>query len=280
MESRGHAYTAPARLIAGTLVAASRAGLLAVLVGAVAADDPVSPFTLARGLVTFAAVPALASWLLGRVSAVRISVDAGALVFARRDWHVEIPCAAVAGVVPWTLPPPAPGFSLQMRSGSPFPYGIASSAAVPLLRALLEVGQVDAARAALTHPTLLYAEARRTVAGRRWWAPLGKFVAFALLPTALVFNADQHITFGGTLGQYYLEGLGPYLRRFAMYWALAVIYLLLYAAVWRALAEGVAFLAARIAPSQAATVRSAVEIGCRLVYYVGIPVIVLMPFLR
>ena len=40
----------------------------------------------------------------------------------------------------------------------------------------------------------------------RWHHLLWKFVGFALAPAAVLFNAHQHIAYGGTLGQYYLEG--------------------------------------------------------------------------
>ena len=109
--------------------------------------------------------------------------------------------------------------------------------------------------------------------------PLFKFPGFALLPTVVLFNAHQHIAYGGSLGQYYLEGLAPYLQTFAVYWATVCVYLVLYASVWRALAEPAAWLAARAGSSRAARTRRAVEIACGILYFVGVPAIVLARFL-
>src|SRR5439155_794374 len=91
-------------------------------------------------------------------------------------------------------------------------------------------------------PVLVYAHARARGAPRRWHHLLGRFPGFALLPTAVLFNAHQHIAYGGLLGEYYLLGLGSYVRTFAVHWLTLTIYLVLYASVWRGLAEGVALL--------------------------------------
>ena len=82
-----------------------------------------------------------------------------------------------------------------------------------------------------------------------------------------------------SLGQYYLEGPGAYVRTFALYWLSVSLDLVLWAAVWRALAEGVALVLALVAPSRAASVRRAIEIACRLLYYAGAPALVAARFL-
>jgi hypothetical protein len=53
----------------------------------------------------------------------------------------------------------------------------------------------------------------------------------------------------------------------------------LYAGTLRVLAESLALVAAYVAPSRAARVRRAVEAGCRLLYYGGVPVLLLIRFL-
>jgi hypothetical protein len=50
--------------------------------------------------------------------------------------------------------------------------------------------------------------------------------------------------------------------------------------VWRGLAEAASLLAAWLTPGHADGVRWLAEVTCRLVYYVGVPVIVALPFLR
>jgi hypothetical protein len=53
----------------------------------------------------------------------------------------------------------------------------------------------------------------------------------------------------------------------------------LYASVWRGVAELIAFVAATVAPAQAARVRRLVEAACRLGYWGGIPLLLLLRFL-
>ena len=113
----------------------------------------------------------------------------------------------------------------------------------------------------------------------RWYHLVGKFVAFALLPASVLFYTHQHIAYGGTFGQYYLEGLGPYVATLVTYWVTVAIYLVLYAGVWRGLGEGVALVAARVAPSRAARVRRAVEVTCRVLYYGGAPLLLVARYL-
>ena len=64
-----------------------------------------------------------------------------------------------------------------------------------------------------------------------------------------------------------------------MYWGTLILYLVLYAALWRGVAEAVAWGAAWVAPSRAARVRRAVEIGHRIAYYGGVPALVIIRFL-
>src|SRR6185369_14533103 len=48
-----------------------------------------------------------------------------------------------------------------------------------------------------------------------------------------LFYTHQHIAYGGTFGQYYLEGPGAWLTTFAEYWSNTVILLVSYASCWR-----------------------------------------------
>src|SRR6184192_77960 len=176
---------------------------------------------------------------------------------------LALPCRAIARVAPWAVPLPGPGLSVCMRSGRWLRQGLQIDDPTPLLLALAETGGLEAARGA----------------PRRWHHLLGRFAGFALLPTAVLFNAHQHIAYGGLLGEYYLLGLGSYVRTFAVHWLTLTIYLVLYASVWRGLAEGVALLAACVAPASAAGARRAVEIACQVAYYGGVPLLLLLRFL-
>jgi hypothetical protein len=199
------------------------------------------------------------------------------LTIARAGLRVDVPLAAIAGIAPWWLPLPSPGFGIILGSGRRLGYGIGAPDPTPMLRALAE-REVAAGAAALEHPAVVYGRARAAHGRWRWAHLAARFPLFALGPTALLFNVHQHIAYGGLLGQYYLLGLGPYLQTFAIYWATVTIYQVLYASIWRGLAEPICLLAAAVAPSRAATVRRAAELTIRVLYYGGVPALLALRF--
>jgi len=273
------AYPTAWRVVGGILVAVSRVSLPLIAIGVLTTNGPVPLIVLGRALAVCALLPAIAAWLIERACMVDVEVVAAELVLHGRGLRVDIPHTAIVGIRPWMVPLPGPGVALRLRSGRRFSYGLQMTDPTQLIAALADRGIV-AAGEAIRHPVVVYAHAQSSMAAWRWYHPMAKFVLFALVPTAVWFNAHQHIAYGGLLGQYYLEGLGPYVTTFLVSWSLAAIYVLLYASVWRGVAETVALIAAWIAPARALTVRRGVEIACRLAYYVGVPVLVLLPFLQ
>jgi hypothetical protein len=277
---RVYAYRPPWRLVVATLATLGGASLPAILLLVLLANDPpVTPPVLVRLISVFTLPPALAAWAVARALAAGAEVRGTELVVSGRGFRAEIPCASIARVRPWAVPLPGPGLSLEMRSGRRFRYGLQTSDPAPLLAALADVGGVETARGAARHPVIVYAHAKHELARRRWYGLAGKFGLFALVPTAVLFNAHQHIAYGGLLGEYHLLGPASYLRTFAVHWLTASIYLVLYASLWRGLAEGVALAAAAAAPSRAARVRRTVEAACRVLYYGGVPVLLGLRFL-
>jgi hypothetical protein len=271
---RANAYPAALRFVAALLVTLSGLSLPLILVLVLRADDPpITPPILIRLVAQLTLLPALGAAMLRRATAVDVAIDGGVLVLARRGLRVEVPCAAIARVVPWNVPLPGAGVSLALQSGRWLRYHLATPDPLPLVSQL-----AGFEHAALEHPTVVWAHAKHAVT-RRWYHLAGKFVLFALLPAGVLFNTHQHIAYGGLLGQYYLEGLAPYLATLATYWLTLVIYLVLYASVCRGLGEGVALLAARVAPSRAARVRRVVEITCRVLYYGGVPMLLVARYL-
>jgi hypothetical protein len=278
--SLARAYPAPARWLAGGLVALSRASLPAIaLVVWLNLSEPILLPTLVAMLAAYAAFPAAAAWLLGRAYTAGVEVRERALHIRGRGLRLEVPCAEIARVEPWRVPLPGVGIGLRLRSGSRLRRGLEAPDLEPLLVALAEAGGVDSAREALRDPLVLYSAHRARRPRRILSHPIFKFPGFSLLPTAVLFNAHQHIAYGGTIGQYYMEGLGAYLRTFAEYWAYVCVYLVLYASVCRAAAETVALLAARAGSALAARVRRTVEIVCGVLYYAGVPALVAVRFL-
>jgi len=129
------------------------------------------------------------------------------------------------------------------------------------------------------HPTLDYGAARHGFARRLWQHPLVKFGLFGLAPTAVLFRAHQIIAFGGLLGQYYLEGLRPYLGTLLEYWGITLLYLVLFACTLRVFGEGTGLAATWIAPGRARSVRAVVEGFCAIAYYAGVPALLAIRFL-
>ena len=278
--SLARAYPPLWRCVAGGLVAASRASLpVLALVVAARLDEPLPLPTLLVAVTAFSALPALAAWLLERAFAASVELRERALHVRGRSLRLEVPCASIERAEPWRLPLPGPGVSLRLRSGALLHPGLEAPDLAPLLGALAEAGGVEAARDALREPVVVYAHAKQQHARGLSRHPLFKFPGFALLPTAVLFNAHQHIAYGGTLGQYYQLGLRAYVATLAVYWTTVAIYLVLYAAVWRGAAEGAALLAAWIVPAQAMRVRRAVEMVCTAAFYGGVPLLVLIRFL-
>jgi hypothetical protein len=278
--SLAHAYPAAWRWVAGGLVALSRASLPALALSvALQLTEPYPLPTLLAALAAFSALPGLAAWLLERAVAANVEVRERTLHIRGRNLRLEVPCASIERVEPWRLPLPGPGVSLRLRSGAVLRPGLEAPDLEPLLGALAEAGGVDSAREALRQPWVAYAHAKQRHPRRFFSHPLFKFPGFGLLPTGVLFNAHQHIAYGGSLGQYHLEGLAPYVQTLISYWGTVCVYLLLYASVLRTLAELAALLAARAGSARAARTRWAVELACGALYYLGVPALVLARFL-
>ena len=255
-------YPRPWRVVAAGLFALSRVSLVWILWLLVNADDPpLTPPLLARVLLILVALPGAAAWLIGRAFAARATAawEPPGLIVERPGQRLTLPAAELAAPRPWRLPLPEPGLDIARAGGARLPWSIAARDPAALVAAL---GGDDG------HPMLRYAHARARV-GRGWRYWIGRYVLFALLPAAVLFNAHQYIAYGGTLGQYYLLGLAAWLTTAAVYWATTSAYLLLWASAWRGALEPLAWLAAWAAPRHTHQVRRAVEWIDRLAVYGG-----------
>jgi hypothetical protein len=272
------AYGIAWRIVAAAMVVLSRASMPLLLVLVWLADDPpIGPLQLVQLVALFTALPAGAARLIRRVFRADIALGAETVRVRRADRLVEVPRSAIGHLAPWGVPLPGAGVSLALRSGRRLPLQLQLDDPLPLLaRLAATIGQP--APDPETHPSLAYAHARAAPPRWHWSHYLVKFVLFPLLPVAVLFNAHQHIAYGGTLGEYYLLGLGAYVRTFAVYWAVVTLYLVLYAGTWRSAAELSAFAVTWAAPSRAARVRRSVEVICGLVYYAGIPALLAVRF--
>lgn len=267
------AYTPAWRVVRGALVLASWASLPAILALVLfATDPPVTPPLLLRLFAVMTLAPAAGAWAIGRAFAAIVAVEGGDVVVCRRGARLVVPRRSITDVRPWTVPLPAPGLTVHLASGRRLRWRLETRDPLDLLAVLAVESGATAAGGRRLHPIAVWAHARGrgpTVAGA-----LGKFAAFALPPAAVFWNLHQHIAYGGTLGQYYLEGAGPWLTTFATYWATVIVYLVLYAGVWRGVGELIALVAAAVAPARAAPVRQVIEVLLGVAYYAGVPALV------
>jgi hypothetical protein len=276
---RVRAYGAVSRAVVAVLALASAASLPFILLFVLTATDPpVTPPVLARMVLELTVLPGVLASMVAATRTATLRIHPGELVIERRGLRVEVPRDAVVAVEPWHIPLPAPGFVLRLRSGRRLAYRIGCADPAPLLGALAAAGFHGATRAA-SHPTVVWARARRS-AQRRWYHLVVKFAGFGLLPTAVLFNAHQHIAHGALLGEYYSLGLASYVQTFLVYWATVTTYLVLYASMWRGVAEAVALAAAAVTPDHAVRVRRGVELVCAFAYYGGVPGLLAWRFLQ
>ena len=125
---------------------------------------------------------------------------------------------------------------------------------------------------------LAYADARRSGSRPHWYVPLFRYVLFALVPTLPLFRVHQYIAYGGTFGEYYTYGLNAYLLGLAVYWGDCLVYVVMWAAIVRLLAEMIAVPASCAAPAQAKKIRRIVETVGRVAYYGGVPALLVIRF--
>lgn len=252
-------------------------GSLPLLLAAVwlSTDPPITPPVLFRSFAVFSVLPILAARLIGLAFAARVERGPDRTVVAGRVDRIEIGHDSIRALRPWTVPLPAPGVSIDLDSGECLAQSLMPADPrdlPPLLEAL-------GGAAPSHHPTAVYASAKRA-AGRRTSLGVGvQYGVYPLVAAAIFFRAHQFIAYGGTFGQYYLEGARPYLATFAEYWATVSIYLVLYAAIWRGVAEVVALLAAWTAPARAGGARRAVEWIYAVMFYAGVPLLVALRFI-
>jgi apolipoprotein N-acyltransferase len=265
----GAAYAPVWRWVIAALRVASRAALLLVMgLLLFESEAEMTPLILFRAVTVLAALPALAAWLLERAFAAQLVVEGRDLVVRARGRRLEIPLDAVAGAVPWRVPLPRPGVSIVLGSGRELAVAVDDPGA---LLARLGVDNDD--------PIVLWAGARSRSARPRWYRPLVQFALFGLVPGAILFRTHQWIAYGGTFGQYYLLGLRAYLVTFAVYWATVTIYLVLWANVWRLIAEAATLVAAYRRPYRTTAFRRAAERAHGLFYYGGALLVLLVRLL-
>ncbi|WP_233166204.1 hypothetical protein [Archangium sp. Cb G35] len=270
-----HAYPLALRLVSSLLQVLMRADLLCasalVVAGTFTGAMNPKPPALAGWLVLIALGLFGLNWLIRWLSAATFSIEPSQFVLERRGDRFEIPVASVESARVWRLPLPGAGLSLRMKSGRGFQYELQVADPLPVL---------DTMGKEADHPLTAFAHARATVMRQRWYYLALKFVLFPLVPGIIMFQLNQRITFGGPFAQYRMYGLWPYLQSFFTYWAYFTALLVLFASIWRVLAELVAFAGAWFSPRQAGGVRRFVEVANTVLYYGGFCSLVAWKFLQ
>lgn len=272
-------YTTVWRMIAAALFAVSRGSLpVILLLLVISVEPPVSEPLLVRLVLFFSFFPGLAAALIERAFAYDAEVRKGNLILSRHGEEIALDLSRLTAIELWRIPLPGPGVSLLTADKDrPRKYALQTDNLGGLLRELEESGKFPSVGG--KEPSVVFAQARHAAGVARWYHILGKFGIFSLFPTVIFFRLHQYIMYGGAFGQYQAEGLKAYLSSFAFYWIMIGIYLLLYASIWRGLAEAVSLAAARIVPSKADSVRRWAERAVKIFYYAGVPALVGLRFL-
>jgi apolipoprotein N-acyltransferase len=169
------------------------------------------------------------------------------------------------------VPLPTPGVSLRLRDGRRVPLGTGVPNPTALVT-LLEGGGATVRR----HAGFLHAA---TIRERGVAYAILKYAVFGAAPAAILFYTHQHIAYGGTFGQWYLEGPSAWLSTLAQYWATTVILLVSYASFWRIGAELVVWITGALRAEWAPTARWIVEVACALAYFGGVPLLLALRYL-
>ncbi len=210
--------------------------------------------------------PLLAAHVIRAANTFQARIDGNTLLLQQRGQRIEIPLPAIATLQPWRWPAPGFGVTLRLSAGRTFPLEMRDPLA--LIAALNSAGISVTTR----HCQLsLYAQ-QRAAARHRWLDhAIVKFALFPLLPALVAFRLHQVIAFGSVFGEYYTYGAWAYLTGLTIWWASWSLGMMLFAAALRCLCEAAAIATFLGARGHASSVRNALEVLQRLVYYMGIP---------
>lgn len=213
---------------------------------------------LVQRLFFASALPALLAAALQRASTLRLEGDRAILSLG-----AEVPFSAVAALRPWRLPLPLPGFSLRLRSGRNFAYGICARDPGPLAAALCAAAGLPAPDDASFRDAAVRARLRRL------HPPALKFGLLPALVTFILFRLHQRISYGDLFGEYTSFGLWRWLHTLAGVALFVFGHFALLAGGLRALSELLVQPVLRLAPRLGAAARWTVELAAAAAWYGG-----------
>jgi apolipoprotein N-acyltransferase len=275
MELPAHAWPRPWRIAAAVLVAWMRVAPLVLLALLLFTDVRLSnPLRLVRTYALYCLLPAVLYRILAWRYRATVLLNGRELTIEDARHKAIVPLESIAGLLPWWPPLPSPGLVVALQSGRRFDREIGLADPAKLFESLPVAEGLQMER---PHLALRWAYGGSAQA---WWErPELRIVAFALVPALPLFNLHQWITYGGTFGEYYIYGLGPYLIAFGIYWAMAAVWLALYDAALHAIAElfllGCAFAARR----PTASLRRIVRRVRLSLYFLAVPAFLIRLYL-
>ncbi|MGQ0800839.1 MAG: apolipoprotein N-acyltransferase [Pseudomarimonas sp.] len=224
------------------------------------------------------ALPLLTAWALQRASAAKASIHDGYLRLTQARQEIEIPQTSIAQLRAWWMPLPTAGVDLLLGSGRRFEKGLATRDAQRLLQSLQAAGSParwsDAASAQIGE----HAQLRAAAARPRFDRLLTKFMLLPLLPALIAFHLHQNIAYGGPFGELLTYGFTAWATGVLIWWASWVIGLMMLAAVIRTAIE-LGVLATWSLAEHRGAVRRWLEDAARMLYYLGVPIWLLLRIL-
>jgi len=160
---------------------------------------------------------------------------------------------------------------LKIHSGQRWANGIALSDAEGLVHALVSAGGSPTLTESLGGFASAYARVRHAVSRWRIDQFVFKFVLFPLVPALPAFRLHQVIAYGGTFGEYQTYGLKAYLVALVIWWASWAVGMMLFAAALRAVIEISTLVSLVLVPKSAIETRSWLQLVGRVLYFVGVP---------
>jgi apolipoprotein N-acyltransferase len=265
--------TPPWRAVAGLLRLTAGLGLAWLLTGMLVrtglqVNSLAQLWLFAGGVLA----PALAAWAIQRSFAAQARISAGLLVFEQPAQRIEIPVHEIRSLRAWRIALPHSGVDLVLASGRRWRQGVVLADPQRLRQALNQAGSPATWTDRLAERIAEHASIRAT-AHRRWLDhAVIKFALFPLMPALVAFRLHQHIAFGGTFGEYYTYGLGAWLSGLAIWWGAWAIGLMLLAAGLRIMIEAGSVGLQLAGRTRARAGRHALEWLARVIFYVGVPV--------
>lgn len=261
----------PLRLVLIALHAIALLGLIWLALRMLWIDGlQVNSLTQIYGFAAFVAGPILLSWLIQAGKRYQARIQDGQLQFVRPGTRIEIDLDRIQSIEVLRLATPLPALVLSFDSGQRFESLIAVADPAALSAAV--TGSASGRWANAVSARRAEEASTRARTAHAWldatWFQYGLWPLLMALPA---FRLHQHITFGGTFGEWQTFGAGAWLVGLLIWWVAWAIGLALFGSFLRITAVVLRQLLQRWRrPDDWHGVRTIAWIR-RAVYYLGVP---------